>query len=127
MIRSIKELEVWQNAVDLSMAVFENSKRFPREEMYSLTDQIRRASRSIAANISEGWHKRRYPASFVAKLTDAEAETGETRTWIEFARRCGYWNDEVASDLDRRCDRLLSQIVGMISHADDWCRNISVR
>ena len=127
MIRSVKDLEIWRNAVGLAMMVFEKSKLFPREEMYSLTDQIRRSSRSVAANISEGWHKRRYPASFISKFSDAECEAGETLTWIEFARRCGYWEDAVADELDQRCTRLISQIVGMINHADDWCGGISAR
>ena len=86
-IRSFKDLRVWQNAMDLAMLVFELSKRFPVEERYSLTDQIRRASRSVASNIAEAWRKRRYPAAFIAKLSDSESEAAETQTWTEFARR----------------------------------------
>jgi len=73
--------------MDLAMLVFELSKRFPVEERYSLTDQIRRASRSVASNIAEAWRKRRYPAAFIAKLSDSESEAAETQTWTEFARR----------------------------------------
>jgi len=80
--------------MDLAMLVFELSKRFPVEERYSLTDQIRRASRSVASNIAEAWRKRRYPAAFIAKLSDSESEAAETQTWTEFARRCGYLSDE---------------------------------
>jgi four helix bundle protein len=119
-IRSFKELRVWQSAMDLAMRVFDLSKRFPAEEKYSLTDQFRRASRSVAANIAEAWRKRRYPAAFVAKLSDSESEAAETQTWIEFARRCNYLTSEDADNLDRQCEEVLSQLVHMISHADDW-------
>ena len=85
-IRSFKELRVWQGAMDLAMKVFEVSRGFPAEERYSLTDQLRRSSRSVAANISEAWRKRRYEAAFVAKLSDSESEAAETQTWVEVAR-----------------------------------------
>ncbi|MBM3999203.1 MAG: four helix bundle protein [Planctomycetes bacterium] len=84
-IRSFKELRVWRNAMSSAMRVFELSKRFPAEEEYSLTDQFRRSSRSVAANIAEAWRKRRYQAAFVAKLDDSGSEAAETQTWIEFA------------------------------------------
>jgi four helix bundle protein len=92
-IRTHKELEVWQRAMDLAMEVFAISKSFPSEERYSLTDQIRRSSRSVPANISEAWRKRRYAAAFVSKLNDAEGEAAETQTHLEIARRCGYLTD----------------------------------
>ena len=88
-IRSFKELRVWQNAVDAAMIVFELSKRFPVEERYSLTDQFRRSPRSVAANLSEAWRKRRHPAAFLSKLNDAEGEAAESQTWIEPALHCG--------------------------------------
>jgi four helix bundle protein len=119
-IRSFKELRVWQNAMDLAMRVFEISKRFPPEEKYSLTDQFRRASRSVAANISEAWRKRRYPAAFISKLSDSESEAAETQTWTEFSRRCGYIDDDTAIEFDQRCEDILSQLVHMIAHSDDW-------
>ena len=119
-IRSFKELRVWQNAMDLAMRIFELSKRFPAEERYSLTDQFRRASRSVAANSAEAWRKRRYPAAFVAKLSDAESEAAETQTWVEFARRCCYVKPEVADDLDQRCEEILGQLVKMAEHPEDW-------
>jgi four helix bundle protein len=124
-IRSVKDLKVWTDAADLAMEVFRLSQSFPKEERYSLTDQIRRSSRSVAANIAEAWRKRRYPASFVSKFSDAEGEAAETQTWIEFARRCGYWNDDIAADLDRRCDEVLAQIVHMINNADKWCDGLT--
>jgi four helix bundle protein len=92
------------------------------EERFSLTDQVRRASRSVAANISEAWRKRRYPAAFVSKLSDAEGEAAETQTWIEMARRCGYWPDELAAELDDRCEKVIAQLVKMIDHPEPWCR-----
>jgi len=119
-IRSFKELRAWQNAMDLAMQVFEISKRFPVEERYSLTNQYRRATRSVAANISEAWRKRRYPAAFIAKLNDAESEAAESQTWTEVARRCGYVSSEQAVELDRRCDEILGQLVHMASHPDEW-------
>jgi four helix bundle protein len=119
-IRSFKELRVWQNAMDAAMLVFELTKRFPGEERYSLTDQFRRASRSVAANIAEAWRKRRYPAAFVSKLSDAEGEAAETQTWIELALRCGYVKSDQASDLDQRYEQVLGQLVRMIENPDDW-------
>jgi four helix bundle protein len=119
-IRSVKELRVWQSAMDLAMRVFELSKRFPVEEKYSLTDQYRKASRSVAANIAEAWRKRRYPAAFIAKLNDSEGEAAETQTWTECARRCGYLTAEDAADLDRGYEEVLSQLVHMIHHVNDW-------
>ncbi len=119
-IRSFKELRVWQNAMDLAMRVFELTKTFPVNERYSLTDQFRRASRSVAANTAEAWRKRRYPAAFVAKLNDAESEAAETQTWVEFSRRCGYLAPIDAEDLDRRCEEILGQLVKMIERPGDW-------
>ena len=120
-IRTFKDLKVWSNAMDLAMEVFRRSKAFPPEERYSLTTQLRRATRSVAGIVAEAWRKRRYPASFVAKLTDAEAEAAEAQTWIELARRCGYWTDATAEELDPRCDLVLRQLSHMSSHPEQWC------
>lgn len=119
-IRSFKDLRVWQNAMDLAMKIFEISKSFPIEERFSLTDQIRRSSRSVVANITEAWRKRRYPAAFVSKLSDSESEAAETQTWIEIAKRCSYFSEEKASYLDRRYEELLGQLVTMISQPENW-------
>lgn len=119
-IRSFKELRVWQNAMDCAMAIFELTKRFPADERYSLTDQIRRSSRSVVANTAEAWRKRRYPSAFVSKLSDAEAEAAETQTWIEFARRCSYLKADAARDLDQRYEQILTQFVKMIEHPEAW-------
>lgn len=89
-----KKLLAYQKSFDLAMSIFETSKSFPKEETYSLTDQIRRSSRSVCANISESYRKRRYPKHFISKLTDADAENSETNTWLEFALACDYISSE---------------------------------
>ena len=106
--------------MDAAMIVFELTKRFPVEERYSLTDQFRKASRFVAANIAEAWRKRRYAAAFVSKLSDAESEASETQTWNELARRCGYLKPSDAADLDRRYEIILGQSVAMIEKPEDW-------
>ena len=102
------------------MEIFRLSRDFPRDEMYSLTDQVRRASRSVNANLSEAWRKRRYEAHFVSKLSDAETEATETQTWLEFAVHCGYLKPDAAKALYRTYNRIISTIVGMINNADSW-------
>lgn len=119
-IRSFKELRVWQKAMDAAMLVFELTKRFPAEERYSITDQFRRSSRSVASNIAEAWRKRRYPAAFVSKLNDAEGEAAESQTWAEFSLRCGYLRAEEVKDIDERYELILGQLVAMIEKPDDW-------
>ena len=119
-IRSFKELRVWQNAMDTAMLVFRLTKRFPAEERYSLTDQFRRSSRSVAANIAEAWRKRRYPAAFISKLNDAEGEAAESQTWVEFALRCGYMTATEAQQIDQQYEQLLGQLVAMIGKPGDW-------
>jgi four helix bundle protein len=102
------------------MVVFERSKSFPREETYSLTDQIRRSSRSVAANITEAWRKRRYEAAFISKLSDAETEAAETQTWLAFAVRCGYLTAAHAKTLHLEYDAIIAMLVSMITHAHQW-------
>jgi len=102
------------------MAVFQFSKRFPPEERYSLTDQIRRCSRTVCTNIAEAWRKRRYEAAFIAKLSDAEGEAAETQVWLEFAVKCGYLQREKGVELYREYDGILRTIVGMINHPETW-------
>ena len=94
MLRGHKDLKVYQLAYKLAMDIFNLSRTFPREEVFSLTDQIRRSSRSVAANIAEGFRKRRYPNMLVSKLTDCDAEATETQVWIDFALDCGYLSKE---------------------------------
>ncbi len=102
------------------MRVFEVSKKFPKEETYSLTDQIRRSSRSVCANLTEAWRKRRYEAAFISKLSDAETEAAETQVWLEFAVKCGYLPAESTRQLYREYDSVLRTIVGMINHPETW-------
>jgi four helix bundle protein len=87
-VKDYHELQVYQLAFESAMQIFEMTRAFPREETYSLVDQIRRSSRSVCANIAEAWRKRRYPASFVSKLSDADTEAAETLVWLDFALRC---------------------------------------
>ena len=119
-IRTHKELNVWNEAMDLAMDVYRLSKVFPADERFSLTDQIRRSSRSVPANISEAWRKRRYPAAFISKLNDSEGEAAETQTHLEIARRCGYCDDSQTSALDERYEILLKQLVTMALHPERW-------
>lgn len=102
------------------MEIFRFSKDFPKEERCSLTDQVRRSSRSVCANITEAWRKRRYPAAFVAKLSDAEGEAAETQTWIQFAVECGYLEREKAKFIYSEYDAILGMLVRMISDPASW-------
>ena len=119
-IRSHLELEVYRKAFDVAMTIFEASKAFPREETYALTDQVRRSSRSVCANLAEAWRKRRYAAAFAGRLSDAETEAAETQVWLEFAVKCGYLDRERAAAVYRMYDEVLSTIVGMINHPETW-------
>ena len=120
LVRRHTDLEVYKLGFDLAMRLFELSKLFPIEERYSLTDQMRRSSRSVCANLAEAWRKRRYVAAFVSKLGDSEAEAAETQTWIQFAVECKYVDRKVARDLYREYDAVLGKLVLMITHAKDW-------
>ena len=103
------QLEVYRKAFETAMVIFELSRKFPKEETYSLTDRIRRSSRSVCANLAEAWRKRRYEAAFISKLNDVEAEAAETQTWLEFALACGYLKKEVASDLSGIYERIIGR------------------
>src|SRR5215467_10597015 len=119
-IREHTELEVYQKGFDAAMSIFEMSRKFPKEETYSLTDQIRRSSRSVCANLAEAWRKRRYEAAFASKLSDSEAEAAETQTWLEFAVRCEYLSIDAGRTLFRTYDEIISLLVAMINNADSW-------
>ncbi|EPR70613.1 23S rRNA protein [Winogradskyella psychrotolerans RS-3] len=95
----VQDLIAYKKGFKLAMDIFHLSKKFPREETYSLTDQIRRSSRSVCANLSEAYRKRRYPKHFISKLTDCDAENGETQTWLEFALACDYISNETYNNL----------------------------
>ncbi len=114
------QLEVYQLSVEAGMAVFEKSKSFPAEEKFSLTDQIRRSSRSVSGQISEGWRKRKYEASFVNKLNDAEGEAAETQTWLEYAVKCGYVSRTDGQKLHKLYDHIIGKLVTMGNNPAPW-------
>jgi four helix bundle protein len=103
-----------------AMEVFAQSKAFPPEERYSLTDQIRRSSRSVCANLTEAWRKRRYEAAFISKLSDAEGEAAETQVWLQFAVECKYLGSTAAKPLYRTYDSILGMLVTMIKSPQNW-------
>src|ERR1700752_4722459 len=119
-VRTHRDLDVYQRAFAAAMQLFELSKRFPKEEQYSLTDQVRRSSRSVCANLAEAWRKRRYEAAFISKLNDVEAEVAETKVGLEFAVKCEYCNRGKSAAIYRVYERLLPSIVGMINHPETW-------
>lgn len=120
LIQNHHELEVYQVSFEVAMKIFEVSARFPKEERYSLTDQIRRSSRSVCANLAEAWRKRIYKAAFISKISDSTAEAAETQTWIEFAVRCSYLDAESGKELHQSYDRILGMLVNMSRNAEDW-------
>jgi four helix bundle protein len=119
-IKNFRDLDVYHNAMAAAMRVFELSRTFPGEERYSLTDQIRRSSRSVCANLAEAWRKRRYEGAFISKLSDAEAEAAETQVWAEVAHRCGYWNQKTFTEIDNAYDKALAQLARMSSEPHKW-------
>ncbi len=121
--RSADDLDVYRMAFELQKDIFQISSNFPREEMYSLTDQIRRSSRSVGANIREAWAKRRYPAHFISKLTDADGEAEETIHWIVTAHDCGYIAKTEQDALLERYHHISGMLKKMMSNADSWCKN----
>ena len=102
------------------MKIFKCSKLFPAEGKYSLTDQMRRLSRSVCANIAEGWRKRRYPNAFVSKLSDADAEAAETQVWLEFASKCGYLEETDYKELDTAYNHISGKLVNMLIRPEQW-------
>lgn len=119
-IQSHIQLETYQLAFDAAMRIFEVSKQFPKEEKYSLTDQMRRSSRSVCANLTEAWRKRRYEAAFISKLSDSEAEAAETQTWIQFAVQCDFLNKDAGRELHETYDRVIGKLVNMITNPKPW-------
>src|SRR6266545_4594499 len=124
-IKSAKDLIVYQKAYALTMEIFEASKKFPAEEKYSLTDQIRRSSRSVCANLREAWAKRRYGAHFVSKLTDADGENGETETWLDFAFDCGYLSKSDYARFVEECHEVGAMLGGMINEPSSFILKLS--
>jgi four helix bundle protein len=119
-IRSHRELEVYILSFDIAMKIFEISKGFPKEETFSLTDQIRRSSRSVCANLAEAFRKRRYPKSFISKLSDSESEAAETQTWLDFSLSCEYITETEYHDLNEIYDKILGKLVTMSLHPENW-------
>ncbi len=120
-IKFHQDLKVYQKSFDVAMQIFELSKTFPKEETYSLTDQIRRSSRSVAANISEAWGRRKYEKSFIAKLTDSEGEARESQTWLQFSFACGYINGEQFNNLNNHYNTIIGMLVVMMNQSEKWC------
>lgn len=114
-LKGHRDLKVYQLAYKLAMEIFHASKRFPKEEKYSLTDQIRRSSRSVAANIAEGFRKRQYPKMFVSKLADADGEATETQVWLDFARDCEYLSPEKSAALTKGYEEIGKMLGAMMS------------
>ena len=119
-IRDHRELDVFKIAFDASMEIFNLTKEFPKCEMYSLTDQIRRSSRSVCANLSEAFRKRKYPKAFVAKLSDSEGEAAETQTWLEYCLKCKYINKEIYNRLILDYNNVIGKLVNMALYPEQW-------
>ena len=119
-IRDHRELDVFKIAFKASMEIYELSREFPKYEMYSLTDQIRRSSRSVCANLSEAFRKRKYPKAIVAKLSDSEGEAAETQTWLEYCYKCGYMKKETSDKLIIEYDHVLGKLVNMALYPEQW-------
>ena len=115
-----RDLRVYQLAFELAMEIFRLSKSFPQEERFSLTDQIRRSSRSVAANIAEGYRKKQYPKMFVNKMTDADGEATETQVWIDFATDCGYFSPSNQARLKSGYEEIGRMLGGMIAHPEKF-------
>jgi len=118
------ELEVYRMSVEAAMLIFELSKKFPKEEIYSLTDQIRRSSRSVSSAIAEGWRRRKYQNALVNKLNESESEAAETQVWLEYAVKCKYLDRDIGGDLHRTYDNVIGKLVSMGNNPDPWLLKI---
>ena len=122
-IKSYKDLYVYKHAMAAAMKIFELTKAFPEEEKHSLTDQLRRTSRSVCSTIGEAWRKRIDQAAFTARLNDTESLACASQVWVEFARKCGYLKDEVCNELDSAYDQILGQLYKMGKESAKWTFN----
>ena len=120
-VNSFKELIVYQKAYKLAMEIFEISRDFPKEEKYSLTDQIRRSSRSVTSNIAESWAKKRYLKLFVSKLIDSLGEEYETESWLDYSKDCKYIQKETHEKILREYDEVRKMLISMINNPEKWC------
>ena len=123
-INSANELKVYKTAYKLAMDIFNVSKTWPTEEKYSLTDQIRRSSRSVCVNLQETWAKRRYKAHFISKLKDVDGENGETATWLNFAKDCDYLSSKDYIDLSNKCNEVGKMIGSMLMKPEPFLLRI---
>jgi len=121
-IRSFKELSVYQLAFATAMEIFHLTKDFPKEEKYSLTDQIRRSSRSVCTNLAEGWYKRKYQAAFVCKLTDSVSEAAETQVWLDFSFGCNYLEKDKCIELTEKYEHIIAQLLTMERKSETFCK-----
>ncbi len=119
--QSFRDMEVYQEAFRLEQAIFTISKKLPAEERFSLTDQVRRSSRSIGANLAEAWAKRRYPAHFLSKLTDADGELQETLHWISSAAACSYWSESEAQQIKENAAAVGRLLGSTIKNYESFC------
>lgn len=119
-IKSHKELKVYQKAFESAMKIFNQSRSFPKEEVYSLTDQIRRSSRSVCANIAEAFRRRKYPRSFSSKLNESEAEAAETQNWLDFCLQCSYIDDIFYDELYLAYNEIIGMLVNMQKSPEKW-------
>ena len=125
-INDFRKLWIYRTAFDAAMEIFEQSKGWPKVERYALTDQIRRASRSVCANVAEAWRKRRYPKHFVTKLSDADAEAAEVQNWLTFAHACEYLTGEDFQRLDGQYHKIAAGLAKMMRHPESWCGSHSI-
>jgi len=126
-IRSFRDLRVYKMAFELQEEIFEITKRFPKDELYPLTDQIRCSSRSIGSNIAEAWQKRRYEAHFVSKLSDSDGEQAETQPWLDTSYACTYISADEHHYLLEKCKEVGRMLGGMISNPEPFCRQFEER
>ena len=119
-LRTHRDLDVYQLSFEAGMEIFELSKNFPKEEKYSLTDQIRRSSRSVSGNIAEAWRHRRYPKSFISKLSFSEGEAAETQVWLDYALACQYIEKNIHQELYTKYDHIIGKLVNMINKPENW-------
>ena len=119
-IRRHTELKVYQLSFKAGMEIFRITKNFPKEEMYSLTDQIRRSSRSVSGNLAEAFRKRKYPKHFVSKLNDCEGEAAETQVWLDYAHQCEYIDKQLHENLIDQYDHILAMLVNMGTKPEEW-------
>ncbi len=122
-VKGFKDLTVYKKSFELAMKIFEVSKSFPKEERYSLTDQIRRSSRSVSTAIAEAYRKRIYPAHFVSKATDADMENSETQVWLDFAFACNYLDEQTKIDLENQSSEVGSLLHHMINNPGKYGAN----